>query len=659
MNQRLAEKEKKKALRAQAKLHETEEEKRARRKEKKQKKEQSHKDLQEQSYFGYSNENNRFGDSDLMTPFVWKKKLVKQHPKLSGSNLRKVVNKTLRKKQARLQQEITKIKEDREKREEEKMAQDQLREDMARQLEQENFEDLNIKEEKFHRDQAVLRSRMRIREGREKPIDTLAKNVILFSANNKESSDPTQVPDEDGNFKEAVDLEFDLELTEPYQILIGLDLEELETLRKEIDTHLELGANLDYWENLVIVVEDEINRFKQQSSVSRSTLHKSVENQVDAMFSSKSFSQLGVMQKEIEARVASGGDETTGAVDPEYWQNLLTRLKVFKAKAFLGEMHKEMLNRRLSQLQEKQNKKRHPTPRASKGDESDTNADTEMEDAEPSQDSDKEVEKREPIEGLDEDDDLMDLLTTPNSNADACEEPELVSAADDEYRELARLAIDPNEFYEALAEARMRVLTSRIDREKRREKITFGTTTSDQSYLTQSSEVNRAGGNTLTADQMYEREAKKASEAGEETFNSATVVVDDVSQDPYWWQDKYRPRKPRFFNRVKTGYDWNKYNQVHYDHDNPPPKIVQGYKFNVFYPDLIDPSKTPEFEMKALPDNPDYAILKFTAGPPYEDIAFKIVNKEWEDNPRRGFKCRFERGVMQLYFNFRRFRYRR
>eukprot|EP01083_Nonionella_stella_P005875 16959_1 len=33
--------------------------------------------------------------------------------------------------------------------------------------------------------------------------------------------------------------------------------------------------------------------------------------------------------------------------------------------------------------------------------------------------------------------------------------------------------------------------------------------------------------------------------------------------------EKYRPRKPRYFNRVKTGYDWNKYNQTHYDHDNP------------------------------------------------------------------------------------------
>jgi len=43
----------------------------------------------------------------------------------------------------------------------------------------------------------------------------------------------------------------------------------------------------------------------------------------------------------------------------------------------------------------------------------------------------------------------------------------------------------------------------------------------------------------------------------------------------YWWHDKFRPRKPRYFNRVKTGYDWNKYNQTHYDHDNPPPKTVQ------------------------------------------------------------------------------------
>lgn len=56
----------------------------------------------------------------------------------------------------------------------------------------------------------------------------------------------------------------------------------------------------------------------------------------------------------------------------------------------------------------------------------------------------------------------------------------------------------------------------------------------------------------------------------------------EVNVEQYYnWSDKYRPRKPRYYNRVHTGYDWNQYNKKHYDVDNPPPKTVQGYKFNV------------------------------------------------------------------------------
>lgn len=55
-------------------------------------------------------------------------------------------------------------------------------------------------------------------------------------------------------------------------------------------------------------------------------------------------------------------------------------------------------------------------------------------------------------------------------------------------------------------------------------------------------------------------------------------MVCGILPQTYWWHDKYRPRKPRYFNRVKTGYDWNKYNQTHYDHDNPPPKTVQVHR---------------------------------------------------------------------------------
>ena len=127
---------------------------------------------------------------------------------------------------------------------------------------------------------------------------------------------------------------------------------------------------------------------------------------------------------------------------------------------------------------------------------------------------------------------------------------------------------------------------------------------------------------------------------------------------PPGWGYKYRSRKPQYLNRVKSGYDWNKYNRAHYDRDNPPPKTVQGYKFNVFYPDLMDNSKTPLYKLEAA-DTQDFCIIRFSAGPPYEDLAFKIVNKEWEIGKRAGFKSTFQRGILQLHFNFKRSRYRR
>jgi hypothetical protein len=58
-------------------------------------------------------------------------------------------------------------------------------------------------------------------------------------------------------------------------------------------------------------------------------------------------------------------------------------------------------------------------------------------------------------------------------------------------------------------------------------------------------------------------------------------VEENLGQQDLLWSDKFRPQKPKYFNRVHTGFDWNKYNQTHYDMDNPPPKIVQGYRFNV------------------------------------------------------------------------------
>lgn len=56
---------------------------------------------------------------------------------------------------------------------------------------------------------------------------------------------------------------------------------------------------------------------------------------------------------------------------------------------------------------------------------------------------------------------------------------------------------------------------------------------------------------------------------------------------------------------------------------------MQGYKFNIFFPDLIDKNEAPTYGCERDPDAVDGAtcILRFHAGPPYEDTAFRIVNK--------------------------------
>ncbi|KAF7801429.1 Cactus-binding domain, C-terminal, Cactin, central region [Senna tora] len=126
-------------------------------------------------------------------------------------------------------------------------------------------------------------------------------------------------------------------------------------------------------------------------------------------------------------------------------------------------------------------------------------------------------------------------------------------------------------------------------------------------------------------------------------------------------EDRGAMEVPKYLNRVHIGYVWNKYNQTHYDYDNLPPKTVQGYKFNIFYPDLVGKTKAPShtIEQDDGSSKGETCIIRFHAGSPYEDIAFRIVNKEWEYSHKNGFKCSFDNGILRLYFNFKRYPYRR
>ena len=115
---------------------------------------------------------------------------------------------------------------------------------------------------------------------------------------------------------------------------------------------------------------------------------------------------------------------------------------------------------------------------------------------------------------------------------------------------------------------------------------------------------------------------------------------------------------PKYYNRIKRGYDWNKYYQLHFDYDNLPPKVIQGYKFIIYYYELKNTKQAPQYSIEPS-DTPNTCILRFKAGPPYRDIAFSILNREWDMEEKHGFKNLFHRGTYYLYFNFKRYRYRR
>lgn len=557
------------------------------------------KKLKANSVSGYSNDSNPFGDPNLTEKFVWRKKI--EHDVSQGQKVDFSV-KSEKKKQLERMAEIEKVKKRREERAIEKAQHEEEMALIARERARAEFQDWEKKEEEFHFDQSKVRSEIRLREGRTKPIDVLLKNLSFSD-------------------------EFDIELNEPYLVFKGLTVKEMEELCDDIKMHLDLDresqTNVKYWEALMVVCEWELGEARKRDALDRARvrgeepppevlaeergLHASIEGDVKSLLDGKTSTELEDMQSQIESQMRSGTAKVV-----EYWEAILKRLHIYKAKACLREIHASILRKHLHRLE-------HPGA------------------AEQDVDSEKEVDnKLEDEMHEDEDDKRYSPEPMPQQTDNEFEEadgsfsPQLMHGNEDED------AIDPEE--------------DKAELDRKREAVVLEHQRKVQEAMKTKARV---------PDEMEMKAIKTmgAMEEGDAVFGAGAEV--NLDSQVYWWHDKYRPRKPKYFNRVHTGYEWNKYNQTHYDHDNPPPKIVQGYKFNIFYPDLVDKSKAPTYSIEKDGSAGETCFIRFHAGPPYEDIAFRIVNKEWEYSHKKGFKCTFERGILHLYFNFKRYRYRR
>lgn len=240
LQERLRLKEEKKKQAEMMKALETPEEKRARRLAKKEAKERKKREKMGwgEEYMGYTNTDNPFGDNNLLGTFIWSKALEKK-------GIGHLEEKELKERNKRIQEdnrlELQKVKQLRLEREREKAMREQELEMLQREKEAEHFKTWEEQEDNFHLHQAKLRSKIRIRDGRAKPIDLLAKYIS------------------------AEDDDLAVEMHEPYTFLNGLTVSDMEDLLEDIQVYMELeqGKNVDFWRDMTIITEDEIAKLRK------------------------------------------------------------------------------------------------------------------------------------------------------------------------------------------------------------------------------------------------------------------------------------------------------------------------------------------------------------------------------------------------------------
>lgn len=468
-------------------------------------------------------------------------------------------------------------------------------------------------EDRFVLQQAKKKAAIRVREGRAKPIDWLAVTLRFTDATRSAFDD------------EVNDAELDI--VDPQSVFEGLDEEQLRTLEKDIDIYASLESNktnVEFWHTMGVICKD-----RRKAAGPKGRSQDSVSSDVDKLFQSKSLPELEKLETQIKAKLRSDDP-----IDVEYWENLLQSLVSWKARAKLRSVSQSIVDSQLDGL------KRQQADEAARLRSRLANA----------------------MIGLRGDSGEKDAADVNDKANTSTRDPQPLLKA--RPQDAALTVVDEEQFCKDITTARERVLRLGFVPMK---KSQSSANTATQKLPMAASTLPRTGESSQIATALYEREAARGVAEDEEVFASE----EQLEATPQW-ADRHRPRKPRYFNRVQMGYEWNKYNQTHYDYDNPPPKVVQGYKFNVFYPELIDKTKAPTFKLWrddgrkrgqtfAAAGEEDTCLIIFKAGAPYEDIAFRIVDREWDYSAKRerGFRSSFDKGILQVHFQFKKIFYRK
>lgn len=222
---------------------------------------------------------------------------------------------------------------------------------MSRMQESAQMGEWLAKDGDFQLEQERRRAAIRIREKRAKAVDFLALNLKFANP-----------PEEDEDEEQDDDAGLEIDLDEPYNIFEvreiyptpdlnltstqNLSTDQVEELYDDIERYLGLEkseTNIDFWtvcpftfpssyhtdtmlQNMMVVCKDRLERIQADERMGVDAA-AAVEADITTLLSGKSYEHLVTLQRQIQGKLTSGEP-----VDTDYWEGLLKKLLVWKAK---------------------------------------------------------------------------------------------------------------------------------------------------------------------------------------------------------------------------------------------------------------------------------------------------------------------------------------
>ncbi|WBW73062.1 cactin, spliceosome complex subunit [Schizosaccharomyces osmophilus] len=457
------------------------------------------------------------------------------------------------------------------------------------------------REKAFLKQQKLLKAIIRVKEDRAGLFEKLLVSLSLLSQQNNQG----------GIYNGSMDLT-GLDMFDPIFTIKVAAVEDINILLESIPEILTLTddtTSLSFWKSVSQLAVSFLE-LDQHGNASRSL--KTVAEDIQNILAPKNFEQLVKLETQVQGKLQS-----REPIDTDYWEDLLKSIQAYKAMAYLRDLFSQPLEQR------KQKMVQHEMEKAI----SDANFLRKHQNDTPTT----------KLYQLPIDPDPLYQIDTISKTAEPIEQRDYEDSLSEKIEAIKGSIYIPTSFL--------------IKKQSKQPQKNLISDTEEDFF------------NTVSA--KLEREYLKA--GGEEEQEMFGDFVE--GQVKAKSQDGIQLKKPKYFNKVMLGFEWNSYNQAHYNEAHPPPKAVQGYRFNIFYPDLIGTTRSPTYKIERGPradresamTQDNVCIIRFIAGVPYQDIAFCIVDKEWDYSAKRerGFKSSFDNGVLSLHFQFKKTHHKR